>query len=399
MDKKIKISCKVSDFLPVTDLVGFQGELKSLSKENYERLKNHIIRNGFTAPVFVWKDKNTNYLIDGHQRVRVIQAMIDEGFVCEKLPVVFISAESRKQAKDILMGMVSQFGRVEEQGLYEFAIDAEFTPDFMLENYDIPGLDMTKFVDGFFETEKTEPECDEDEVPKNVQTRCKTGDLWILGDHRLLCGDSTNAKHVERLMGGVCADVVFTDPPYNVGFDYNQIDDDKTPTEYLNFCRSFFDLAKANSVGSVLITPGITNFPMWIGEIEKTHYLIAWVKENQCSRNYIGKTAGFNCWEPVLVYRRSHKNIPRDVYNIPIHIQSDTGDHPCPKSIKFLNKIIEDFTDDGQSVLDLFLGSGTTLIACEKTNRKCFGMEIDAHYCDVIIERWENFSGRKAILG
>jgi hypothetical protein len=239
---------------------------------------------------------------------------------------------------------------------------------------------------------------DPDAVPEERPTDIKPGDLFELGEHRLLCGDSTKAEDVARVMGGERAAVVITDPPYNVGFDYGKnVDDEKSAAEYLAWTRRWFVLAKAQTASCVVLTTGITNLPMWIADVERTHRILAWVKENQCSRNDIGTTSGFNTWEPILVYGKAKKCVARDSFSIPISIQADAEGHPCPKSLKAWEWLLDNFSDKGDVLYEPFSGSGTTLIACEQLGRKCRAMEIEPRYCDVAIRRWEEFTGKKAV--
>jgi hypothetical protein len=241
---------------------------------------------------------------------------------------------------------------------------------------------------------KPEPEVDEDEVPEApVDPITKPGDLWILGNHRLLVGDSTNVQHVERLMGGEKADVVTTDPPYGVGYEYNSHDDDMTKTEYADFCRAFHGTAVAFS-DRMILTPGCYNLELWCRISEPTH-IGAWTKLNAMSP---GRITYFWTWEPVVFYGKFQRKRGNDVFNFPVSKQPDTGDHTCPKPIDLWLDLVDNFTEPGARVLDLFGGSGTTLIACERLGRTARLVEKDAHYCDVIITRWEQFTGKTAVL-
>ncbi len=182
------------------------------------------------------------------------------------------------------------------------------------------------------------------------------------------------------------ADLVLTDPPYNVGKNYGLHNDSMEQHEYISWCSEWFSILKEKSP-CIVITVGITNLPMWLIDIERTHKIIAWVKENQCSRNYIGKTSGFNIWEPVLVYGSSKKCVPRDSFNIPIGLQSNIGDHPCPKPPRAWEWLLNNFTDHGDTVLDPFLGSGTTTYCAKKLGRKSIGIEINEKYCEIAAKR------------
>jgi hypothetical protein len=168
---EIKITCDVKDHLPIAALHNLQGNLKSLSTENYLRLKKQIEKYGFCAPIFIWKNGKNNFILDGNQRYKTVSNMISEGtHSCSKLPVVYIDAKSQKEAKEILLSLVSQYGKTEEQGLYEFTIGADFEPSFLLENFDIPGIDMPTFLEGHFDGFKADPNST-DEDPENIYTQ------------------------------------------------------------------------------------------------------------------------------------------------------------------------------------------------------------------------------------
>lgn len=184
-------------------------------------------------------------------------------------------------------------------------------------------------------------------------------------------------------------DAVFADPPYNVGLKYASYTDKKSPEEYLDWCARWFRECRRISKSVVIVTPGMVSVPMWLSDIERTHYLIAWTKQNNCSRNYIGKTSGFQTWEPILVYGKAKRCILRDSVDVPISMQKDTGNHPCPKPLKLLRWITENFTETGDTILDPFMGSGTTGVACVQTGRNFIGCEIDPGYFEIAKRRIE----------
>lgn len=233
---------------------------------------------------------------------------------------------------------------------------------------------------------------DPDAVPEQVETRCKPGDLWTLGNHRLLCGDSTNIQHVERLMGGEKADMVFTDPPYGVNLKYNS-HQDKNLDDYYDLMNGWMHIAKSVSP-FIVATVGHKNNNWWFKNHEPDSFLIWFDKTKQSpgSHAYLIKCELVLLWGKVP----GDKRYSWDFLDI-THDRSKDGseDHPCPKPIKLIEELLR---PNCKNILDLFLGSGSTLIACEKTGRKCYGMEIDPHYCDVILKRWEDFTGNKAVL-
>ena len=182
-------------------------------------------------------------------------------------------------------------------------------------------------------------------------------------------------------------EAIFADPPYNLGFQYDEYDDTRPWPEYINWCRQWFIECRRIAVGSVVITPGLKGLPLWLSDIEQTHYVMAWTKTNSMKWNHIGPVAGTNCWEPILVYNRSVVLVPRDHIDCPSSVQADTADHPCPKPLKLMTSITSSFTSDHGSILDPFAGSGSTLIAARLLNRSAIGIELSERYCEIIANR------------
>lgn len=172
-------------------------------------------------------------------------------------------------------------------------------------------------------------------------------------------------------------DLVLTDPPYNVGLDYS---DGDNRSDYEQWCADWFGRLPR----PVLLTPGTVNLAMWM-RIEAPTWTIAWVKPNQCSPSRIG---GFNAWEPVLVYGRLAKRIGHDTFSTAIKTkQSYVGDHPCPKDLHSWSRLMAMASDTGQTILDPFMGSGTTLRAAKDLGRKAIGIEIEERYCEIAVKR------------
>lgn len=234
---------------------------------------------------------------------------------------------------------------------------------------------------------------EEDEIPEPPKTPVsKLGDLWLLDAHRVLCGDSTDRATVERLMDGKKADMVFTDPPYGVDYEYNQYKDIQGK-EYHEFCDKWFDIVMQHTDNAV-ITPGSKHLQEWFNR-KKPKHIGVWTKTNAMTR---GVVTHFWAHEPILFYGKFTRKRANDVFNYPIGQQKDTGNHTCPKPIEFMVDIIDNFSDPQQIIIDLFLGSGSTLIACEQKNRTCYGLELDPSYIDVICKRWQTLTGTMPIL-
>lgn len=244
--------------------------------------------------------------------------------------------------------------------------------------------------------EDDEPAGDADAVPEveDVPTS-KRGDLWTLGEHRVLCGDSTSAEDVARLMDGKKVDMVFTDPPYGMGLDtdytkmgtstksYKPVHDDDKP----------FD---AGAMMRLLPSPvwyiwGADYFCNSIPNWSEGSTLV-WAKAHSEDENKVFGSSFELCWR----YPKAKKEVwfVRRIHMTDEHLKAHPTQKPCDLPMRALKKDSE----PGQLIVDLFGGSGTTLIACEKTRRQCRMMELDHSYCDVIVKRWQDYTGKEATL-
>ena len=251
--------------------------------------------------------------------------------------------------------------------------------------------------------EEVEGLTDPDEVPEvPADPITQPGDLWILGEHRLLCGDSTKAEDVERLMDGKKADMVFTDPPYGVAYQSNfrektpKFDvlqnDDRIITEWL-------PLVSKHSSGFVFIWTTWKVLYPWLEatkDFASITNVVVWHKPGGGLGDLKGTYATDH--EIALVYNRGSQLTGKRIGSV-WEITRDALSsylHPTQKPVALAEQAFETTTQKNDLILDLFLGSGSTLIAAEKTGRKCYGMELDPKYCDVIVKRWEDFTGQKA---
>lgn len=258
-------------------------------------------------------------------------------------------------------------------------------------------------------------------INTNTQIEVKTGDLWQLGEHRLLCGDCTIKENIDLLMNGNKVDMVFTDPPYNVDYSecfdriektlkkkrktrINQIikNDKMSDKDFFNFLVKAFDIKHIlNTYNSYYIFCSSSYIDIFIQALKKNRFiytsLINWVKNKPVLTfaDYLYKH------EPILYgwYNR-HRFYKKGYTNSTVWIYDNYNKndlHPTMKPIELIVNAILNSTLENMIVYDCFLGSGSTLIACEHTKRKCYGMEIDEHYCGVIIERWQKYTNKKAI--
>lgn len=400
-EKIIQIKCKGSLELNPRELMPFQGNLKELTEENYQKLRKQIIELGFSEPVSVWLHENQYKLLNGHQRHRAILRMIDEGFECDAIPVSLIEAKSVKEAKKKVLALTSQYGIMTPESLMVFAEEASFDLKEIEDAFRFPEFDFGEIV-----TPEPEiiPGCNEDEVPEVAKDPItKLGDIFELGDHRLMCGDSTMIDHVEKLMNDEKADMVFTDPPYGInentdrdfasrtrkckGNSFDKIigdDSIQTAMDCISLCESFGIKTQVYWGGNYYMLPPSPCWVVWDKRCEENQRdlnsdcELAWVK-HPSKRS-------------VRIFRHLWKGMCKGSENGEARI------HPTQKPIALAEWCFRELGENDKLILDLFGGSGSTLIACEKTNRKCFMMELYPHYCDVIINRWQKYSDKKAYL-
>lgn len=231
-----------------------------------------------------------------------------------------------------------------------------------------------------------EPEIVEDEVPEvsDEPPVSKLGEVYQLGRHRVMCGDSTDNADISKLLSGAEIELLLTDPPYNLGFSYNQYDDNKTLEEYEKLLsKAIYDI----DVPKKIVTPGKQNlFSAY--KLSRVTDVAIWYSKNKMSG---GKISNLSLWEPLVFIGDFDRNTrATDVLEYTNEKQKDTGDHTCPKTVKLFTELLK-YSSTNSNVLDTFIGSGTTLIACEQTGRTCFGMEIDPKYVDVIRKRYWKF--------
>ena len=455
-------------------------------------VRKSIEQFGFKVPMVL---DAQNVIVCGHTRYLAAQEI-----GMEEVPCVYADDLSEEQIKAF---------RLADNKTAEFA---EWDTELLsLELGDITDIDMSEFgfdldYDGYEEP----AEIVEDEAPEEVETRCKIGDIWQLGEHRLICGDSTDPAVIDRLMGGVKADMVFTDPPYGMKKESEGVlNDNLNYDDLLDFNRQWIPLTfgalKDNGSWYCwgIDEPLMDIYSNILKPMQKENKitfrnLITWDKGNgqgQLSSGFmmypiadekcLFVVCGIQCltlnadqyweeYEPIRKYlyderikcgwdvptmktiaghsdksrdhwtSKSQFNLPtKEVYekfqkwakdhnvkafekeyeqlrkeyeqlrayfdnthdnmNNVWHFdragkdeREHTGGHATPKPIALCSRAIKSSSREGEIVLDVFGGSGSTLIACEQLNRKCYMSELDPHYCDVIIGRWEQFTGRKA---
>jgi len=375
----------------------------------YEKLKRSIEEFGYVEPL-VWNERTGN-LVGGHQRYKIL--VNEQGATEVEVSVVDLD-ETREKALNLALNKIDgDWDLPKLRDLMSELKECDF--DLSLTGFDSADLDeLFQEVPFSFEPENIEVEEDdfdvEDELAMIEELVTKPGDLWSLGRHRLLCGDSSNLADVERLMGGHRADLVFTDPPYNVDYtgktkdalkiENDKMDDGRFKEFLLDVYRNLFHVSKEGAAIYVCHadSEGINFRSAMVEAGWLLKQCLIWVKNTFV----LGRQDYHWRHEPILYGWK-----PGAAHNWYADRKQDTvwevdkpvrnADHPTMKPIALVSKALQNSSKRGDLVLDLFGGSGSTLIAAEKTGRTAYLMELDPKYCDVIVKRWEQLTGQTAI--
>ncbi len=339
---------------------------RQISTKQFNDLKESITKFGMVDPLIV--NKNSYTIVGGHQRYKICKQLGYKEIGCIILDL------NKEQERELNIRLNKNTG--------------EFDMDILANEFDIDQLVDWGFkhIDLDINIDKiTEGNTEDDHIPEVKESRVKLGDVWQLGNHRIMCGDSTKESDVEKLMNGEKADMVFTDPPYGLGgYGGRKNMDLKNDDGSYELIKSFYNLPIYDKVKEVYIWGNYINLFKHIEKQPKD--TIVWKKNN------FGLGKGYRGQYELCFYYGNFNGSDSDVWEV----KRDTNYlHPTQKPIDLILRAIKN--SDPKTVLDLFLGSGSTLIGCEKTNRTCYGMELDTKYCDVIIERWEQFTGQKAV--
>lgn len=390
---------KIADVQEVTleKLVPYVNNAKIHSEEQVTMIASSIREFGFLSPVLIDRDFN---IIAGHGRV-----MAAKKLDMESVPCVFVEGLTEAQRKAYILAD-NRIGELADWDMDLVNMELESLDDMDFD-VSLTGFEMP-------EIEVEDPEIIEDDIPEEVETRCKQGDIWNLGGvHRLICGDSTDVSIIDYLLNGSTPDMVFTDPPYNMGYSGAGIIRETTKNvrnrikDIIDFDAYSISYLSSMDVGSIYIFTSKDLIPVYFEIFKDWKFnILTWVKTNNppmCNNNFLpdieyllyfhrGKRIWNNGLRPIDIYRRAYFSSRQEGHE-------EAGDvHPTMKPLKLIGDKIQISSNEGSIVLDLFGGSGSTLIACEQLNRKCYMCEIDPHYCDVIIQRWENYTGKKAEL-
>lgn len=338
---------------------------------------------GFKVPIVIDQD---GIIVAGHTRYKASKKL-----GLEVVPCIIADDLTEEQLKAYRLAD----NKVSEQ--------AEWDLDLLNEELDgIFDIDMSDFgFDLSFEEEPAEVVEDDFEAELPEEPKAKLGDIYQLGRHRLMCGDSTSIDDVEKLMDGQKADMVFTDPPYGYNYQSNARAEKFDIIENDDKILDFFPNIQMVCNGFVFICTTWKVLDKWIPLFKKYHELSNMIIWNKGGGGIGDLKHTFSTDYEVILCASNGKEITGKRIGSVWTIAKDNANvyvHPTQKPVKLSEFAIRNTTNRNDSILDLFGGSGSTLIACEQLQRNCFMMEYDPKYVDVIIARWEQFTGEKAVL-
>lgn len=411
-------------YIDIDSLTPYENNAKIHTHQQIDEIKNSIKEFGMNDPIGVWGEENL--IVEGHGRLIACKEL-----GLKEVPVIRLD------------GLTDEQRRAYTLAHNQLTMSTGFDLEKLKLELDEITLDMSEF--GFDDIELDNPLDEENGIVEDEVTdapeepKSEYGDIYQLGNHRLMCGDSTSQDDVDHLMSGVIADLVVTDPPYNVNFSNEKgmtIENDNMPNE------KFYEfLSKAFSNMNLYLKEGGA-FYVWYATIEHINFETAlnsaglhvrqqliWVKNSfilgrndyhwqhePCLYGWKGGSGHYfvddrtqstiiedkpidydnlSKEEAVKMLKKVYSaQLPSTIIRENKPLKNDL--HPTMKPINLMAKLIRNSSEESEIVLDLFGGSGSTLIACEQLNRKCYMMEYDPRYADVIIDRWENFTGKKA---
>jgi len=370
------------EYVDINTIKPYKNNAKLHPRDQIEQIKKSIEEFGMNDPIGIWHDE----IVEGHGRLIACKEL---GFT--EIPIIRLDHLTDEERKAYTLAH------------NKLTMNSDFDIDILNDELEsILNIDMSDF--GFdLDFNEEEQEIIEDEVPEvPEEPKSKLGDIYQLGNHRLMCGDSTSEEDVARLMDGVKADMVFTDPPYGYEYQSNM----RTKTQKFDVIENddkkldFMPIVKKFNNGFVFVCTTWKVLKEWL-EIFTKYYnlsnMIIWNKGG----GGIGdlKHTFLTDYEIILCSNNDKEITGKRIGSVWTISKDNANDyiHATQKPVEVSATAIKNTTNENDNILDLFGGSGSTLIACEQLNRKCYMMEYDPHYIDVIIQRWENFTGKKAI--
>lgn len=414
--ERINLSCLE---LNEGQIVGIPKNPRYLKGEEHDKLKKSLKDSPELLqykPLMVYAIEGGKFVvICGNMRLRICQELHNEGVEgFDALPCFVLN-------KDVPIAKIKEYAIKDNVQAGNWDWDELANGDWEVEELQDWGVDCSFLTD----TEPVEEmperkETEDDEYDENeheIEAKCKLGDIWQLGRHRLMCGDSTDASQVAKLLGGTNIQLYLTDPPYNVAYGYDGaateghrkdglvvLNDKMDNDKFEEFLTNAFNAANANmEKGASFYIFHSDGYSYWFRkalintvDLELRENLI-WVKNSMV----LGRQDYQWRHEPCLYGWKkgaSHNWFSDRKQTTVMEFDRPTKsvEHPTMKPIPLFAYLIQNSSQEGWNVYDSFGGSGTTIMACEQLGRNGFSMELDPHYCDVIINRWETYTGKKA---
>lgn len=417
--------------IDITKLQPYKKNAKKHGKGQIEKIKASILEFGFLTPCLIDKDFN---LIAGHGRLAAAEEL-----GLKKLPCVFIEGLTEDQRRAYILAD----NRLSELGEWDMDLVSEELEELNEHGFDLEltGFEFDDITSDDIDFSDLDAQANkiEEELPEEPKT--KPGDIYQLGDHVLMCGDSRKPEDVEKLMGSDQADLCITDPPYNNDYEGKTKDalkiknDSMTEIEFEKFLSDVFQNMKNRLKEGAAFYIWLSSLciDIFMNALKKngleTKELLIWVKNvftlgrqdyqwrhEPCIYGWKEGAAHYfvedRTKSTIFESKPNVDNLNEaeakqllkaifcemENYSTVIHEKRPTrnAEHPTMKPVNLIKRQIENSSKEGDLVLDLFGGSGTTLIACEEKRRRCRMMEYDPHYCDVIINRFEKLTGKTA---
>lgn len=391
-----------------TELIDWR-ELQFIQNDNFkdlpadakQRLKASIVANSFTQPFYVWEAPDgTRWCLDGkHRRILLDELSAEEVLIPGKLPATFIECKDKQDAARLVLLFSSQYARVTSEGLYDFITLNELEFEELRTMVDIPELRIDKFGEKYFPLElDADPE--DFEIPDTITTDIVEGDLIEIGPHKLLCGSSTEKISWEVLMGSERADLVVTDPPYNVDYEGGTgdkltiLNDKMSDSAFYRFLLDFYSALGAYT------KPG-GSWYVWHADTEGANFRLAmkdagimvkqcliWVKNSMVMGRQDYQWRHEPClygWKEGAAHQWNSDRKQTTILEFDRPVRN--AEHPTMKPVKLIAYQIGNSSKEGDIIADGFGGSGTTMAASHVMKRIARIIELDPKYCQVIVDR------------
>jgi len=385
--------------VPISEVEVWDKNPRNIKTKDFERLKRQIQELGVYKPLICFRENGKYTTLGGNMRLRALEALS-----INEVDISIVKPKTEAEKIKYALSDNDRVGQYDEQTLAELTYP--HIEEINLEDYK---LDIGEPVSLKDVIEDYAPGIDgEDEIPEidDSPAITKMGDLFMLGKHRLLCGDATKEEDVKRLMDGEKADMVFTDPPYGINLDtdwssaksklrfykekgcqgqgnkYPKITGDDEPFNP-TFILNEFDYVKE------VFLWGAENYYQYL----KNGTWFVWDKRIDESMDKMFGSCFELCWSKNVHKREIARIRWAGIFGTEKEPDKDKGrKHPTQKPVLLSDWFIKKFSQSNNKIIDIFLGSGGTLLSCEKLNRICYGMEVEPKYCDVIITRYSNFT-------